>query len=203
MSDTQPHETPQNHPIRERSETSPCHREGTRHHCHSSGNENVQGAVNHCGPSLLSFAEFEIVQGPERPVHEVSPGSVVHFFILGLIGLAVFIVILAIGVFILIPLLIFIVWLKSNSFKGTHSYEIAQYPRQKDAKWKATGHMENDWSAAIARIKKLTYRINTHRGHGTGLIVYHDEGTMSLWQLLGMSLKASKKSRTSFLDEWS
>jgi hypothetical protein len=54
------------------------------------------------------FAEFEIVRGPEQTARAAPPWSAFRLFMLGFTGLAVFLVLLVIGVFILIPLLIFI-----------------------------------------------------------------------------------------------
>ncbi len=56
----------------------------------------------------VEFAEFEIVRGSEQSVRAAPSWSAFRFFMLGFVGLAVFIVVLAIGVFILIPLLMFI-----------------------------------------------------------------------------------------------
>ena len=60
-------------------------------------------------PEKAEFAEFEIVQGPEKTARAIPPGLVVRFALMGLIGLALFMILLTIGLVVIVPVVIFIV----------------------------------------------------------------------------------------------
>ncbi|MCE9520774.1 MAG: hypothetical protein K8R87_14645 [Verrucomicrobia bacterium] len=55
------------------------------------------------------LVDFEIMQDSVETVQVASPWQMVRFVLLGLVGLALFLIVLGLGVMLLIPALIFVV----------------------------------------------------------------------------------------------